>query len=91
MSSSTDRDTNTNTENGEELPKNYTNFTLPRRAGTFTEKFKRMWLEQPFIPLGAGATCFFLLSGLRGEQHSKQDYYSFMKMTASLVITTAEQ
>jgi hypothetical protein len=55
------------TDNNGDLEKNYTNFTLPRRAGGFTEKFKRMWMEQPFIPLGAGATCYFLISGLKGK------------------------
>ena len=53
------RDTDKNSERD--------SYVLPRRPGTFSEKFIRMWTEQPLIPLGAGATCYFLFNGLRGE------------------------
>jgi hypothetical protein len=31
-----------------------------------------MCTEQPFIPLGAGVTCYFLVSGLRGKRGGEE-------------------
>lgn len=41
------------------------NIPKPKTHSTFSTKFKRMWKEQPLVPIGVMTTIGFLLAGLR--------------------------